>query len=423
MSNQGRFTLEYELGMLDKEPYSKEIKDLIRKFENQMNIREHLSQVRRMNYVQRLRVVARWIPDKFLEPDKEAMDGVMTRLLSSDYSDYTRETYVTMIRKFYKWYLGEGKRYPEFLDDFKFKVNRDNIRPEELITPDEESALIKAAGNARDRALIATLYDSGARIGELLNMKIGDLRFDEYGAVLKVMGSKGTGFRQIRIVGNSIAYLRAWLDNHPDRNNRDSWLFCGLSGKEIGNQLDYWEVYAALKRTLKRGGIKRRIHPHLFRHTRATILASKVAEAPLESQMGWKHGSRQTSTYVHLSFEQQDNAILKGDGIEVKEDKGIREERPKECPRCHQLNASDAEYCRNCWMPFSVEKVIEFKEKEKEIETAVVNSNVIDGLTKALVKGAPQESKVRILRTLLEEILKDEDLMKTFREEISKQKG
>jgi len=40
------------------------------------------------------------------------------------------------------------------------------------------------------------------------------------------------------------------------------------------------------KRTLGRAGIKRRIYPHLFRHTRATILASRVTEGPLEAQMG-----------------------------------------------------------------------------------------------------------------------------------------
>lgn len=46
-------------------------------------------------------------------------------------------------------------------------------------------------------------------------MRIKDLSFYEFGAVLKATGK--TGFGQVRIVGNSIAYLRAWLDNYPKK--------------------------------------------------------------------------------------------------------------------------------------------------------------------------------------------------------------
>ncbi|MEM0132284.1 hypothetical protein [Acidiplasma sp.] len=74
------------------------------------------------------------------------------------------------------------------------------------------------------------------------------------------------------------------------------------------------------------------------------ILASKVAEAPLESQMGWVHGSRQTRTYIHLSMRDQDNAILKAYGIKIDENK-IIEPMPKKCPRCNALNPEDAKYC------------------------------------------------------------------------------
>ena len=138
------------------------------------------------------------------------------------------------------------------------------------------------------------------------------------------------------------------------------------------------DVYSIIRKTKKRAGITKKIYPHLFRHTRATILASKVAEAPLESQMGWVHGSRQTRTYVHLSLRDQDNAILKAYGIKVDEDKTIKEEQPKECQRCHELTPSDASYCRKCWLPFTQEQAIEFQEKENELTSFLENSKVLD---------------------------------------------
>ncbi|MEM0050647.1 MAG: tyrosine-type recombinase/integrase [Candidatus Bathyarchaeia archaeon] len=413
MVNLSKTGLDYELKMLDKEPYSKKNKDVIKKFLNDLLIKENISEIRRINYCQRLRVVARWIPDKFLNPDKEAIDTVLSKLADPKYSDWTRETYISMIRRFYKWYMGNNKTYPEFLDGIQRVRKHNNMKPEELITQEEVNSLIKASSNARDRALFSTLYDSGARIGELLTMKIKDLAFDEYGAILKVNGK--TGYRQVRIVGNSIAYLRAWLDNHPQRNNPEAWLFCGITADTMERQLMYPDVYAIIRRTVKRAGIKRRIHPHLFRHTRATLLASKVTEAPLESQMGWIHGSRQTRTYVHLSMRDQDNAILKAYGIKVNDDDTIKEDRPKECPRCHELNPSDAKYCRNCWLPFDIKEALEIEEKEKRVKETIEKSDVVDPLVKKLLDAAPEDARIQLLVALMEEILKDPEKLKKIR--------
>ena len=402
MTGLERFTLEYELKMLEKESYNGKIKAVIKKFITELKIKENISEVRRQNYVQRLRVVARWIPEKFLKPDKDAIDIVLEKLSDSGYSDWTRETYINMIKKFYKWYLGGNKLYPDFLDGVKKPKHHETVKSEELVTQEEVNSLINSSKNPRDRALFSLLYISGARIGELLGMRIGDVAFDDYGALLRVNAEKyrKTGYRQIRIIGNSIAYLKAWLDYHPDRLNRAAWLFCGVSEGTSGEQLAKSDVYSIIRKTKKRAGITKKIYPHLFRHTRATILASKVAEAPLESQMGWVHGSRQTRTYVHLSLRDQDNAILKAYGIKVDEDKTIKEEQPKECQRCHELNPSDASYCRKCWLPFTQEQAIEFQEKENELTSFLENSKVLDPNLVNMLKEAKPEERTIVLNLL-----------------------
>jgi len=248
-------------------------------------------------------------------------------------------------------------------------------------------------------------------------MRIKDLSFDEFGGLLKVTGK--TGFRQVRIVGNSIAYLRAWLDNHPQRNDPNAYLFCNLSESIKGRSLTYADVYSIIRRTAKASGINRRIHPHLFRHTRATLLASKVTEAPLEAQMGWVHGSKQTRTYVHLSLRDQDNAILKAYGIKVPEDNTIKEDRPKECPRCHTLNPSDAQYCRNCWMPFDIKVALDMEEKKKKAIEAINKSDAVDPLVKKLIDDAPETATLQLLVSLMKEIAKDPDKIKKLREVIT----
>ncbi len=132
--------------------------------------------------------------------------------------------------------------------------------------------------------------------------------------------------------------------------------------------------------------------------------------------MGWVHGSKQTRTYVHLSLRDQDNAILKAYGIKVNEDETIKEDRPKECPRCHALNPSDAQYCRNCWMPFDVKVALEMEEKEKKTIEAIEKTDVVDPLVKKLINEVPDSSKIQLLVSLLEEIVKDPEKVKKLRE-------
>ena len=139
--------------------------------------------------------------------------------------------------------------------------------------------------------------------------------------------NRKTGNRSVRIIGDSIAYLRDYIKTKDDR---DEYLFTGQQGATMHKQMQYSTVRKLFMNVKKRAGIDKRIYPHLFRHTRASLLASKVPDAPLENQMEWVHGSQMTAIYVHLSGRDQDDAILKAYGIDVKEDK-IIEEKPKKC--------------------------------------------------------------------------------------------
>jgi integrase len=417
-------TIQDELKRLDKEPFDKRIKEEIKRFTQELGIRENISEIRRYFYIQRLRKLAELIPNNFLDPKKKDIDKILESLYNGPrvYKDWTIKNYITMLKKFYKWhYKTKGTALPEYISDLNVKMKNNTKTPEDLITKDEITSLIANSRNARDKALFSVLYDSGCRLGEIINMRIKDLSFDEFGAVLKVTGK--TGFRQVRIVGNSIAYLRAWLDNHPQKNNLNAYLFCNLSEKILGRNLTYSDVYSIFKKTAKRSGIKKRIHPHLFRHTRATILASKVTEAPLESQMGWVHGSKQTRTYVHLSLRDQDNAILKAYGIKVNEDETIKEDRPKECPRCHALNPSDAQYCRNCWMPFDIGTALEIEAKEKKVTEALIQSGVIDNIMVEVLKSIPESSRLQVLVTALENVVKEPEKKEKVKMQLAKLLG
>lgn len=377
-----------------------------------------LSAGRKYAYLLRLRKVALIIPDSFLNPSVKDIKKVMTIIQKTPVKWGSGEphtpsvnqiqAYQVCIKKFYKWLLGNNKNYPECVEWIRI-TNPRNLqdKPVEIVSPKEHKLMIENARNPRDRALLSLLYDSGCRIGELLTLRIKDLMFDEYGALIAVTGK--TGYRKVRIVGNSIAELQTWLDYHPERSNRDASLYCQIDGERRGESMQYDQVHSVFTKTAKRAGIKRRIYPHLYRHTRSTILASKVPEAVLESQQGWVHGSRMSRVYVHLTQEQQDEAILQANGIKKKVALEIETESPIVCPRCGTLNTNDAKYCRKCWLPLAIEAVIELKEKQDHIEHSLLNGGKISSEIKTLLDLMPETEKTGILASIVELVLKQKE--------------
>ncbi|MEM0195771.1 MAG: tyrosine-type recombinase/integrase, partial [Thermoplasmatales archaeon] len=330
------------------------------------------------------------------------------------YSPRTIKDFKHAIKMFYKW-MGKN----DVVSWISLSNGKERRESEDLITEEEVEKLVKNAKNSRDRALIYLLYDSGCRIGELLNLKNKDVPPpDDYGLIISVFGK--TGSRKVRVIGNSVAYVREWQNSHPDKNNPNAWFFCGIADNIRGRQLTHADVYKMLKQTKVRAGIERRIHPHLFRHTRATLLASRVTEAPLEAQMGWVHGSKMSQTYVHLSMRDQDRAILKAYGIELKEERNIETEQPIKCPRCGEPNDKVNRFCWKCGM--ILDKTLterKLMEEAKEIESSLLKSQVVDNSTKKIIQEFPPEFKDLILETVLKQIVESPELKERFQREIA----
>ena len=424
--------LEREIENLDKRGLPIKIVRTIREFNDDLKMASKpISAGRRYAYVIRLRKIAKMIPKRFLNPSERDLKVVMEDIKNTDVkwgsgplhkpTEKAIQAYFMTLKKFYKWYLGEGKTYPECVEWIKLGDPHPSreMEPESLIALEEVNRLIEACENPRDKSIFSTLYDSGVRLGELLNMKVNCVTFDEYGAILRVPQGK-TGFRQVRVVGNSIPYLNQWLSVHPNKNKGEAPLFCNLSEGIRGRAMTPHDVYAMIKKVKKRCGITRRIHPHLFRHSLATRLASRVTEAPLEAQMGWVHGSDQTRTYVHLSMRDQDRAILKGLGVQVKEeDYEVKEDRPKLCPRCHRETPSNSLYCITCGLPMDVKTALEVDDKMQKAVQAILGSSVVPDASKDLVKRFNSEFKDKIVEGVLAQIIEDTQMREKFVREMA----
>lgn len=275
---------------------------------------------------------------------------------------------------------------PEATKAIIIKPQRNQKLPEDLLTKEDIEALLNNCENTRDRALIATLYESGMRKGELFGIRIKNVQFDENGAILTIPDGK-TGARRIRLVF-AASYLRQWLECHPTKGNRESTVFCSL--RKPFNVLTDPGLRDQLVKIAEKAGIQKRVNPHSFRHARATHLAEHLTEQQLKKYLGWTEGSSMASTYVHLSGKDIDNAILKMHGIQIDgtHADGLLVGR---CPRCHKLNPETQEFCGTCGLPLKDETKNKIENDKTELDIAFMkavasNPKILEIFTEELNK-------------------------------------
>jgi len=376
--NYGRI-LERAFAKIEESPIDKTNKSLILQFLEDCVV-QGLSKPRLIKYAHTLLQISRLINKPLSEVRKIDIARVVKEIESRDYSDWTKRDYKIVIKRFFKW-LRKSEGYPGEVRWIKAKIRNNNMLPEELLTEDEVKKMAETASNPRDRAFILVLYESGCRIGEILSLRIRHVQFDEYGAQLIVNGK--TGSRRVRVL-LSQAELASWMNIHPLRNDLDAPLWITLGTNSRNSILNYRTACEILKETAKRAGIKKRIFPHLFRHSRATFLANHLTEAQMKQYFGWVQGSNMAATYVHLSGRDVDSSLLKLQGIDTPEKTKEIHLKVVTCTRCNEKNSPTSKFCMRCGSPLDLDtalKLDEFRAKaDKLISILIQDPEVLDKL-------------------------------------------
>lgn len=183
-------------------------KEAIAKFTNNC-FAEGLSIGRINRYIHNLKQIANWLGNKkFEDVTTEDIKSLIAELEKKDYSEWTKYGFKVTLKKFFQQLRGfewHSKQYPKEVEWIRLNMKNNNkIVPSDLLTEQDIKKLIDSADNPRDKSLVAVLYDSGCRIGEILTLKLKHVSFDKYGAILHVNGK--TGKRRVRIIA-SVPYL------------------------------------------------------------------------------------------------------------------------------------------------------------------------------------------------------------------------
>lgn len=365
-------------------------KQLIRDFKRQLLL-DGISKARILVYASKLPIIAEIVGKDFDQCAKEDLMGFVECVESKPYSEWTKQSYKVVLKRFYRWLKNTGREYPEEVKWIRTNIRQDRLKlPGEgdLTTQEEVERLTNSADHPRDKALVAAIYESGCRIGEIGTLLIKDVSFGKLGAHLNVIGK--TGSRQVFLV-NSAHYLALWLSIHPDRNNRYAPLWVNIGNTNRGKQMNYPGIRKLLYNLFRKAGVNKKSKPHNFRHARATHLATGLNEFQMCQHFGWKLGSKMPGTYIHMSGKNTDDALLRMHGIVAPaQNDSVSKATP--CPRCEHVNPASFQFCGKCGCALDVKAAMEAEERTKAVtekrstSDAVLNELLRDEEVRELLK-------------------------------------
>ena len=350
-------------------------KKLISKYEDHLFMRG-LSKPRVVKYMETIWGIQKHIKKDFADYNLDDVRKFISILNQTEFSPYTKQGYRVVIKDILRW-INDGK-IPESVAWLKIHVGKSERKlPGEgsLFTEEDIELILSKCENIRDRCLISLLYESGCRIGEVASLRMDNIKFDDFGVVITVIGK--TGARKIRLV-KTTPLLRGLIAGHQLKDDPDGALWLNYGTRNHGKAMMYGAMRMKIQRICKSAGIKKRCNPHLFRHSRATHLASHLTEFQMNQYFGWTQGSDMPSTYVHMNGRDVDDAILAMNGIAPKEKKDSSKKSIK-CPRCDIINAPLTKYCNRCNQVLDAETAVSH-EKEQS------NKNVINMILNELIK-------------------------------------
>jgi integrase/recombinase XerD len=204
------------------------------------------------------------------------------------------------IRAFYKFLIMEDMLEADPTDTIE-GPKLDRKLPDTLSFPEIEELFgaidVSTPEGARNKAMLETLYSSGLRVSELVDLRISNL-YEAMG-FLKVTG-KGNKERLVPIGRDALKYTRLYLDeircHLPIKKGHEDFVFLNRRGAKLTRVM----VFTIIKDLAKKIGLNKQVSPHTFRHSFATHLIEGGADLRAVQEMLGHESITTTEIYTHL---------------------------------------------------------------------------------------------------------------------------
>jgi integrase len=223
-------------------------------------------------------------------------------------------TYVKAVRGFLAWARAEGEKV-----EAEARLPKLGQRHIEALSREEVQRIEDVADSERDKPIVRLLADSGVRVGELVKLRERDVVDQDRSPFLRVLGrSQGGGAKgdKPRLVPLSPALarrLRRYADRSRPADATSDRLFVSRRRSTTGGHEPITEsgVQQMIRDLGEQAGIRKRVHPHLFRHSAATYMLQRGMNPLLVAQvLGHSSLAMIQRVYAHLTAHDAHQALM-----------------------------------------------------------------------------------------------------------------
>ena len=222
---------------------------------------------------------------------------------SSDISDYiisvsdylskrSQARLLSSLNSFFDYLVSEGERK----DNPSSAVDSPKLGKylPVVLSVEEVRAILKAAPNERDRAILEVLYGCGLRVSEVCSLKISEVYLKDM--FVKVMG-KGSKERLVPMAPSTASAIMDYLSVRPES---DAGCEDVLFLNRFGRALSRVAVFKMVKSVALVAGVDKNLSPHTFRHSFATHLVENGADLRVAQEMLGHESILTTEIYTHV---------------------------------------------------------------------------------------------------------------------------
>jgi len=250
--------------------------------------------------------LALWLANNAHEPLLDLRETTLTSFiahLSKQTRASSQARYLSTLRRFYRWQLGRGR----IVADPTLKLanpSRPSRLPKVMSEKQVETLLdapdLETPLGLRDRAMLETIYATGLRVSELVNLRLHEVSLAD--GVLRALG-KGSKERLVPLGQIAIEWIKRYLNEaRPDILNgqQSDDLFVTARGAAMTRQA-FWQL---IKRYALIAGIApEKLSPHVMRHAFATHLLNHGADLRVVQLLLGHADISTTQIYTHVARE------------------------------------------------------------------------------------------------------------------------